>query len=126
MLGAFISDDYYFFFEEKDIGELARGKKIVGTFAINNLQIKLSVSVYTKSKKKYKRTDIQILTSFKETHFSMTEDDFNEWLLHPTDWVREHGPAWRCASINVYITRETSSNAKIRKREIENFIAQAK
>jgi len=71
-------------------------------------------------------SSIQMSSSVKQTVFCITENDFDEWLLHPTDWVREHGPAWRAASCNVYISRGTSKNAEIRKREIENFIAQAK
>ena len=126
MLGAFISDDYYFFFEERDIQMLAQGKRrVAGVFATSVLKMKLVVSV-RKISAGHLSSSIQMSSNVKQTVFCITEDDFDDWLLHPTDWVREHGPAWRCASCNVYITRETSKKAEIRKREIENFIAQAK
>ena len=125
MLGTFILDDYYFFFEENDIKELAQTKKIVGAFATSTTQMDLVVSVH-KVDLGHISSSITMSSEIKQTVFFITEDDFDEWLLNPTDWVREHGPAWRCASCNVYISRETSSNAGIRKKEIENFITQAK
>ena len=131
VIGAFISDDFYFFFEEKDIKTLEQKKMVKGTFACYNnkspkkpLHMELVVSILKKSKKLTK-TDIIISFSKNQICFYITEDHFEEWFVNPSDWVRENGPNWRCCTTNVYITRGVSKKSSVRKAELLNFISQA-
>jgi len=132
MIGSFISDDFYFFFEERDIKRLKRAGKAEGVFASPRntlptgiLRMKLTVSVFKMNPKRMS-TDIAISFDKKLVNFFISEDDLNEWLVNPDDWVRDHGPSWRCGSSNVYIKRGTSKDFLSHKRNIMNFITKAK
>ena len=131
MIGAFISDDFYFLFEEEDIKNLKKFGKIEGIFGIHAkgedsvMRMRIIVTLH-KMSRKWMRTDIDILFEEKIAHLDILKNDFKEWFLEADGWVWENGPSVRFASINVYITRGASKNSSVRKSEILNFLAQAK
>ena len=131
MIGAFISDDFYFLFEEEDIKNLKKFGKIEGIFGIHAkgedsvMRMRIIVTLH-KMSRKWMRTDIDILFEEKIAHLDILKNDFKEWFLEADDWVRENGPSVRFASTNVYITRGASKIASKRRSEIQNFINQAK
>jgi hypothetical protein len=129
VIGAFISDDFFFFFEEESIKTLARLKKITGIFMCHDnkpprklLNMRLIVSVFKPNKIRLSKK-ISISFGKKCVHFYITENDFDDCFIHPSDWVRDNGPSWRDCDSNIYITRGASKNSSIRKAELINLIA---
>lgn len=131
IMGAFYTEDFYFLFTKENIKQLETKKKIIGAFACWDnkptnklLRMKLIVQIF-KPAENHMISDIDINFEKKQTHFSIIESDFEEWLLHPTDWVREHGPSWRDGISCVYITQEGSKEAFNRKMFLSNLISKA-
>ncbi len=128
----FAVDDLFFFISKKDINALQKRKKLEGVFASNSnrsdggiVKMKLSVNIFKPSRKRI-FTTADISFDKKETSFYISEDDFNEWFINPTEWIKENGPPIRLASCNVYIKTEYSKNFEFHKQSIDNFIVQAK
>lgn len=131
VIGAFFTDDFYFYFEEQGIKKLEKSGKITGSFAIYNnkppanlIRMTLTVSIFEPNRK-HMDTEIPISFEKKSVHFYIKKNHFNEWLLHPTDWVRFKGPDYREGTSCVYISRKKSENAEIRKNYISKLISKA-
>lgn len=56
----------------------------------------------------HSRIDINFKKKVCKLIFS--EQDFNEWFVHPTEHLRDNGPNWRYASSNVYIKTTQSKD----------------
>ncbi len=126
------TDDYYLFFTKEDIQTLKTESKITsGEFALYSntkdggiLKFNFVVLVFEPSSKKV-GTSIDIDFKSKIVFLFLSPSDFNEWLLHPNDWMRDNGPANRFGSANVYLRTENSKDFEFHKGSIENFLAQA-
>lgn len=126
------TDDYYLFFTKEDIQTLKTESKITsGEFALCSktkdgeiLKFKAVILVFEPSSQKV-GTSIDIDFKSKLVFLFLSNSDFIDWVLHPGDWVRDHGPACKLGSANVYLRTENSKDFEFHKRNIENFLVQA-
>lgn len=131
MIGNYITDDFYLFFEEEDIKTLAEKSKLEGDFAVasNNLperilKMKAHVVIFDRADNP---TPSLINVSFRQkiVKIYLLREEFNKWLLDPDEWTRKNGPNWRTASSNVYMNRSSEKNSELQKQILQNIIDDA-
>lgn len=131
VLGAFITDDFYFAFEEKGIKVLEKSNTITGRFVCHDnkgdgklLPMKLIVNV-VEINEDCLSSKISISFEEKIAHFNIIKEDFINWFIEVDEFTFDNGPSFRDASSNVYITRGDSRKYLNCKNEILYLMQQA-
>lgn len=106
MIGAYISEDFYFFFNHLDIDGLRNDFRFFkGKFVCESAgeysEMELRVRVDYKKQQYLSTINLDFKKKICEVVFVTT--DFHDWFITPTREVLENGPNWRCVNSNVYI-----------------------
>ncbi len=131
MIGAYISDDFYFFlYDPKSIAG-SRNTYISDFVCSSNtepdkyLRMKLEMHIDYGKEGNPPSSRIDILFKKKVCILVFSEEDFNDWFVNPTDHVRDNGPNWRYASSNVYIKTTQSKDFNTFRNDIISFMSRA-
>lgn len=115
MIGAYVSEDFYFFFNHLDIdglrndwgffkGKLAYEK--LGTF------FKMDMFVRVDYEKKQYISTIDVDLTENSCTVVFTVQDFIDWFVNPSREVLKNGPNWRHGDSNVYIKTEQTKGSE--------------
>jgi len=134
MIGGFISDDYYFCFEDEDISTLEQEGRILGYFyqpanTLNGkaeiLKIEIKIHNHQTAVMLSAKLDYSVNNKVKVLH--LLKDEFTKLLLKPTKSVLEYGGyGIRFGDSNVYIFQPKSERFQLNKAHIENLLNQVK
>ncbi len=109
MIGAYISDDFYFFLEDIKAFEGSRntweGKFVCPSNSKADVYIRMTLLISIDYGSPGKPPDSRIDLDYKKKECTLvfSEQNFQDWFIKPTEHVRDGGPDWRYASSNVYI-----------------------
>ncbi len=128
VLGSFISDDYYFFFDKDALHLLEHNHVLCGSFVCYKskqklVRLMLIVKVDRGEKGRPPSSSIYF-DGISLCRVAISSQDFHDWFIKPTDHVRDQGPPWRFASCNVYIKTENSKEYEQFKNNILAFLSQ--
>lgn len=129
VIGGFISDDYYFYFEEEAIKQLGKDYEVRGVFICydNKLPrrlLRMNLMVIIASDQLTSGgTDINF--ELREACLTITEFDFKTWFIKASKEEKDRGPNLRDGSANVYVRMDGSKNFESGKANLLNLLKQA-
>ena len=128
MIGAYISDDFYFFLSGIEyISGTYFGKFVCPSNTEEDKYILMSLVVSIDNGNAIRPPSSSIDINYRKKVCSLTfsQKDFEEWFISPTEHIKEVGPNWRFASSNVYIRTDNSKDPDIFRNNIISFMSRA-
>ena len=115
MIGAYISEDFYFFFNELDTNGLRNYPcffkgKFVYEKGGEYFRMELMVRVDYKKEQYLSTVNLDIEKKVCEVVFITT--DFYDWFINPNRQILEQGPNWRYLDSNVYLKNNQMKGAE--------------
>ena len=128
MIGAYISDDFYFFLDEIErISGTAFGKFVCTSNSEADKYISMSLIVSVDCGETRRPPDSNIDINYRKgvCYLTFSHKDFEDWFISPTEHTRDEGPNWRFGSSNVYIRTEKSKDFQTFRNNIVAFMDKA-